>query len=44
MLLDPAKSGGHEVCSRIRASLYCVCISNLRGFETAISRKTRAAV
>jgi len=44
MPLDPAKSGGHEVCSRVHIRLHCVCIANICGFETALSRKTRAAV
>lgn len=44
MLLDLAKSGGHEVCSRVRTRLHCVCIANMRGFATALSGKTRATV
>jgi hypothetical protein len=44
MPLDPAKSGGHEVCSRIRTRLYCVCIANIRGFATALSGEASAAV
>ena len=42
--LDPAKTGGHEVCSPVRARLYCAYIANLRGFATALPGKTRAAV
>jgi len=44
MLLDLAKSGGHEVCSRIRACLCCLCITNIRGVATALSGKAGAAV
>ena len=44
MLLDLAKTGGHEVCSRIRARLYCVCIANIRGVATALSGEAGAAV
>ena len=44
MPLDLAKSGGHEVCSRIRARLYCVCIANIRGVTTALSGKTGTAL
>ena len=44
MALDLAKSGGHEVCSRIRARLYCLCIANIRGVATALSGKAGATV
>jgi hypothetical protein len=44
MPLDPAKSGGHEVCSRVRTRLRCVYIANIRGFATALPGKTRATV
>jgi hypothetical protein len=41
---DPAKSGGHEVCSRGSTRLHCVCISSIRGFATALSSKTGATL
>jgi hypothetical protein len=41
---DPAKSGGHEVCSRVSTRLHCVCISSIRGFATALSSKTGATL
>jgi hypothetical protein len=44
MLLDFGKSGGHEVCSRVRARLYCVCIANIRGVATAFSGKAGTTV
>jgi hypothetical protein len=44
MLLDPAKSGGHEVCSRVRPHLRSVCIASIRGFATALSSKTGASI
>jgi hypothetical protein len=44
MPLDLAKSAGHEVCSRVRAPLYRVCIANIRGVATALSGKAGAAV
>jgi hypothetical protein len=44
MPLDPAKSGGHEVCSRVRTRLHWVCIASIRGFATALSGKTGATV
>jgi hypothetical protein len=44
MPLDFAKSGGHEVCSRIRARLYCVPFANIRGVATALSGKAGATV
>ena len=44
MLLDLAKSGGHEVCSGVHRRLPCVCIANIRGLATALSGKTRATV
>jgi hypothetical protein len=44
MPLDPAKSGGHEVCSRVRTRLHYVCIANIRGFATALPGETRATV
>jgi hypothetical protein len=44
MLFDLGKSGGHEVCSRVRTRLYCVCIANIRGFATALSGKTGATI
>jgi hypothetical protein len=37
MPLDPAKSGGHEVCSTVDPRLHCVCIANIRGLATALS-------
>jgi len=44
MRFDLAKSGGHEVCSRIRARLRSRCIANIRGAATALSDKASAAV
>ena len=44
MLLDLAKSGGHEVCSRFRNCLHCICIANICGLATALSGKTGATV
>jgi hypothetical protein len=44
MPLDFAKSGGHEVCSRIRARLYCVRVANIRGVATALSGEAGTAV
>ena len=44
MSLDPAKSGGHEVCSRVRTRLHCVCIANICGFATALPGKAGTAV
>jgi hypothetical protein len=44
MSLDPAKSGGHEVCNPVRTRLYCVCNASLRGFTTALPCKASAAV
>jgi hypothetical protein len=44
MPLDLAKCGGHEVCSRVRTRLHCVCIANIRGFATALPCKTSATV
>jgi hypothetical protein len=37
MPLDPAKSGGHEVCSTVDPRHHCVCIANIRGLATALS-------
>jgi len=44
MPLDLAKSGGHEVCSRVRNCLHCICIANICGLATALSGKTGATV
>ncbi len=44
MPLDPAKSGGHEVCSSVHPRLHCVCIANICGLATAFSGKTGATV
>jgi len=44
MPLELAKTGGHEVCSRIRTHLHCVCIPNICGFATALPGKASAAV
>ena len=44
MLLDLAKSGGHEVCSSVHPRLHCVCIANICGLATALSGKTGAAL
>ena len=44
MPLDLAKTGGHEVCSRIRARLYCLYIAKLRGVAAALSGKAGATV
>ena len=44
MQLGFVKSGGHEVCSRVRTRLHCVCITNIRGFATALPGKTSATV
>jgi hypothetical protein len=44
MSLDPAKSGGHEVCNRVRTRLRCVCNAGIRGFTTAIPCKAIAAI
>jgi len=44
MPLDPAKSGEHEVCSRVRIGLHCVCIANICGFATALPGKAGATV
>jgi hypothetical protein len=44
MPLGPAKSGGHEVCSRIHPRLHCVCIANICGLATALSGKAGATV
>lgn len=45
MPFDFAKTGGHEVCSRIRGRLlYCMCIANIRGVATALSGKAGATV
>jgi hypothetical protein len=41
---DFGKSGGHEVCSRVRARLYCVSIVNVRGVTTAFSGKAGTTV
>jgi hypothetical protein len=37
MPLDPAKSGGHEVCSSVHRRLHWVCIANICGVATALS-------
>jgi hypothetical protein len=44
MPLDFVKSGGHEVCSRVRARLHCVCLANICGFATALPGKASATV
>lgn len=44
MLLDLAKSGGHEVCSSVHPRLHCVCIANICGLATALSGKAGATV
>ena len=44
MPLDFGKSGGHEVCSRVRARLYCVCIANICGVAAAFSGKAGTTV
>ena len=44
MPLDPAKSGGHEVCSSVHRRLHWVCIANICGLATALSGKTGATV
>jgi len=44
MPLDLAKTGGHEVCSRVRTRLHCVCIPNICGFATALPGEASAAV
>jgi hypothetical protein len=44
MLLDPAKSGRHEVCSSVHHRLHWVCIANICGLATALSGKAGATV
>jgi hypothetical protein len=44
MPFDPAKSGGHEVCSSVHPRLHCVCIANICGLATALSGKTGATL
>ncbi len=44
MPFDFDKSGGHEVCSRIRARLGFVSIANIRGVAAALSGKASATV
>lgn len=44
MPLDPAKSGGHEVCSSVHHPLHWVCIANVCGLATALSGKAGATV
>jgi hypothetical protein len=44
MSSDPAKSGGHEVCSSVHTRPHWVCIANLRGFATALSGETGATI
>ena len=41
---DLAKSGGHEMCSRVHPRLRCVCSANTRGLATALSGKTGATI
>jgi hypothetical protein len=41
---DFAKTGGHEVCSRIRPRLRFVSVANIRGVATAVSGKAGTAV
>jgi len=44
MPLDLAKTGGHEVCSRVRTRFHCVSSPNICGFATALPGKASAAV
>jgi len=44
MPLDFVKSGGHEVCSRIRAGVCCVDFPNVRSVATAFSSKAGTAL
>ena len=44
MPLDPAKSGGHEVCSSVHRRLHWVGIANICGLATALSGKAGATV
>ena len=44
MALDLAKSGGHEVCSRVRARLHRVYLADICGFATALPGKASATV
>ena len=41
---DAAKSGEHEVFSRVLIRLHCVCIANICGLATALSGKASATV
>jgi hypothetical protein len=44
MPLDPAKSGGHEVCSTVHIRLHGICITDVRGLAAPFSGKTGATV
>ena len=44
MPLELAKTGGHEVCSRVRNCLHCICIANICGLATAFPSEASAAV
>jgi hypothetical protein len=44
MPFDLVKSGEHEVCSSVHNRFHCVCVANIRGFATAFSVKTGAAI
>lgn len=44
MSLDPAKTGGHEVCNRVRTRLYCICNGGVRGLTTALPCKASTTV
>jgi len=44
MPLDLAKTGGHEVCSRVRDFLHSICIANICGLATALPSEASAAV
>ncbi len=41
---DFAKTGGHEVCSRIHPRLRFVSVANIRRVATAVSGKAGTAV
>jgi hypothetical protein len=44
MPLDLAKTGGHEVCSRVRTRLHCVRIPNICGVATALPGKASTTI
>ena len=44
MPFDPAKSGGHEVCSSVHHRLHWVCIANICGLAAALSSKAGATI